>query len=304
MTDTENPDQEMDVGPWAQEKLACLKKYLGAYTTILRNQRWLKGYFYIDAFAGPGSLKIRQRNAVDAAQFSLLDVSEYSNDDVGEAQYIHGSPRIALELKYPFTDYIFIELDAQRTAQLNALKNELGSQARIFVRPEDCNDYLRKLLSANDGVDWRKWRGVVFLDPFGMQVPWDTIAALGKTKAIEVFINFPVGMAIQRLLKRSGEFSDTERAKLDTYFGTPEWFELLYQRREDLFGDNLIKIDNSGAVLMQWYRDRLQKVFGHVSPARLIRSTSNRPLYYLIHAGPNPTGAKIAAYVLEQGTEV
>jgi three-Cys-motif partner protein len=56
-----------------------------------------------------------------------------------------------------------------------------------------------------DRVDWRKWRAVVFLDPFGMQVPWKTIAALAQTAAIEVFLNFPVGMSIQRLLKRSGD---------------------------------------------------------------------------------------------------
>ena len=46
----------MDVGPWASEKLDCLGKYLEAYTTILGRQQF-RGYFYIDAFAGPGSLK-------------------------------------------------------------------------------------------------------------------------------------------------------------------------------------------------------------------------------------------------------
>ena len=42
---------------------------------------------------------------------------------------------------------------------------------------------------------------MVFLDPFGMQVPWSTIEALAKTKAMELIINFPLGMAIQRLLR-------------------------------------------------------------------------------------------------------
>lgn len=294
----------MDVGPWAREKLACLKKYLEAYTTIMRTQRWLKGYFYIDAFAGSGALKIRRKHSDDAAQASLLGVSEYRIDDAGETEYIQGSPRIALGLRHPFTDYVFVELDLDRIAQLKALKTQLGNQSRVHVRSEDCNDYLRKLLSKHQDVNWRRWRGVVFLDPFGMQVPWDTITALGQTKAIEVFLNFPVGMAIQRLLKRSGEFSNRERTKLDVYFGTPEWFDLLYQRREDLFGGNVVKIENSGAMLLQWYCARLQKVFGHVSPARLIRSTTGHSLYYLIHAGPNPTGAKIAAHVLAQGGEV
>ena len=37
----------MDVGPWVQEKLGCLRKYLQAYTTIL-SKRKFEGYFYID----------------------------------------------------------------------------------------------------------------------------------------------------------------------------------------------------------------------------------------------------------------
>jgi hypothetical protein len=42
------------VGPWAKDKLERLQKYLSAYTTIMRKQKLCKGYFYIDAFAGPG----------------------------------------------------------------------------------------------------------------------------------------------------------------------------------------------------------------------------------------------------------
>ena len=30
--------ETMDVGPWAREKLDCLRKYLSAYTTILKDQ--------------------------------------------------------------------------------------------------------------------------------------------------------------------------------------------------------------------------------------------------------------------------
>ena len=140
-----------------------------------------------------------------------------------------------------------------------------------------------------------------FLDPFGMQVPWDTVAEMGKTGAIEIFINFPVGMAIQRLLKRSGKFTPAERSKLDQYFGTDEWHDLLYTRQEDMFGGSTAKIQNSGDVLVKWYRKRLQDVFPYVSSAREIQNTRGRPLYYLIFAGPNKTGVKIANDVLRQG---
>ena len=296
----DDANEPQDVGPWAQEKLECLHKYLHAYTTILSKQRWPKGYFYIDAFAGPGMLKIRQQKTDDPAQKLLIGVSDHVAKDTDEAEYLSGSPRVALELENPFTDYVFIEIDKKRLKQLEALKKDYEStNRRIHLRKQDCNYYLRELLGK---TQWTEWRGVVFLDPFGMQVPWDTIVEIGKTEAIEIFINFPVGMAIQRLLKRSGQFTSKERSKIDQYFGTDEWYDLLYEYRKDLFGeDNIIKVQNSGDVLVKWYRKRLKEVFGHVSTAREIQNTRGRPLYYLIFAGPNKTGARIADDVLRQG---
>ncbi len=289
----------MDVGPWAKEKLACLGKYLQAYTTIMRKQRF-KGYFYVDAFAGPGSLKVRKQESGQTQQ-SLLDMAGHATDDADEERYIAGSPRVALEIRHSFTNYVFVEKDDALIRELQALKREHESPGkRIHIRTGDCNDYLRGLLRRNHG-QWRHWRGVVFLDPFGMQVPWNTISALGETKAIEVFINFPVGMAIQRLLKRHGDFTKRERSKLDRYFGTGEWFDLLYRTHGDLLGEHVIKDTDAGDTLVKWYRKRLKEAFGCVSSAREIQSQAGRPLYYLIFAGPNKTGAHIAEKVLKQG---
>ena len=294
----------LNVGPWAQEKLECLRKYLHAYTTILSKQEF-KGYFYIDAFAGPGSLKVRQTQTADPEQKSLFEVSKHALGDAGNAEYINGSPQIALELNHPFTDYIFIELDNNHFQHLQLLKDtfEARRNVRIHVKNQDCNDYLIDFLERTRG-EWNQWRGCVFLDPFGMQVPWSTLAKLAKTEAIEVLINFPVGMAIQRLLKRSGAFSEHEREKLDGYFGTSRWFNLLYEKEPDLFGDNVVKVSRSGDVLVKWYRNRLKELFRYVTAAREVQDTTGRPLYYLIFAGPNQTGAKIASEVLKQGARI
>ena len=294
----EDENEPMDVGPWVQEKLGCLRKYLQAYTTILCRKHF-KGYFYIDAFAGPGTLKIRREQTDDTPQELLVEIASHAAEEPGKAEYISGSPQVALDLDPPFTDYVFVETDPKRIRRLEKLiESYKGTKRRIHIRNENCTEYLREMLN---NVTGKPWRGVIFLDPFGMQVPWDTIVEIAKTKAIEVFVNFPVGMAIQRLLKRSGQFTEKERAKLDEYFGTDEWFDLLYYNDHDLFGDSVTKIQNSGDVLVKWYRKRLEQVFTHVSTAREIQSTSGRPLYYLIFAGPNATGARIANDVLKQG---
>jgi three-Cys-motif partner protein len=137
-----------------------------------------------------------------------------------------------------------------------------------------------------------------------MQVPWSTIEALGQTRAIEVFLNFPVGMAIQRLLRRSGQFTLKQRQKLDGYFGSPEWYGALYRAGPDLFGEQTRKAEESGRALVNWYRKRLQAVFGHASKAALIRNTKGGHLYYLLLATPNQRGLKIANGVLSAGETV
>ena len=89
-----------EVGPWAEDKLECLRKYLSAYTTILRKQSF-KGYVYIDAFAGTGTAKIRKKKAGDAENQAFLSALGLGEDQ-GQERFILGSPRIALEIDDSF----------------------------------------------------------------------------------------------------------------------------------------------------------------------------------------------------------
>jgi three-Cys-motif partner protein len=294
------PSELPDVGSWAREKLDRLRKYLAAYTTILKEQsHWCKGYVYVDAFAGAGRAVVRGIGPTDAPLFEL-EVA----DDGDRREVIDGSPAVALAITHPFTAHVFVERDPERLAALRRLEAEYGSSRRVRIHEGDCNQYLLDHL-IHGPVDWTVWRAVVFLDPFGMQVPWSTLEALGRTRGIEVFVNFPVGMAIQRLLKRSGQFTEAERAKLDAYFGDPGWFDAVYLTTPGLFGpDEVRKADDAAERLVEWYRGRLRSAFGHVSVPYLVRNSHGGHLYYLLFAGPNRTGAKIASDVLEGGERV
>ena len=89
-------------GPWTEEKLAILKKYLDAYTTALKNKSFR--LIYIDAFAGTGEI-------------------ELTSVDEGKKEFIEGSAKIAMDVdKKPFDEYIFVEKDQDRCIQLNSLK--------------------------------------------------------------------------------------------------------------------------------------------------------------------------------------
>jgi three-Cys-motif partner protein len=288
------------VGPWAREKLDALREYLNFYTTVLKNQsHWLRGTIFFDAFAGPGLSRVRKKDDL------IEPVSLFGADAEtakASAEFLKGSPRVALEIINPFGRYIFVERDPQRAAELKSLQTEYGEKFSIEVKEDDANTALNEWLES--GIDWHVHRAVVFLDPFGMQVPWTTIEGLAATQAIEVLINFPMGMAVNRLLTRSGEIDIGWQASLDAFFGSGEWRAIAYEQKTDLFGAHRDKTDDASQKILEWYRARLSEAFGHVSGARLIRNTRGNPLYYLIWAGPNATGLKGAEHILRKGERV
>lgn len=293
------------VGPWAAEKLSHLRKYLAAYTAIMRNQKWCAGYHYIDAFAGPGEHEIRKAkpSKVNDVQQALIDVARFASEQKEQQRFLAGSPQIALEVEPPFTTYVFIERSPERVAALEILKTKHEGLRKIAIRKADCRSYLHTRVANNPRIDWKKERAIVFLDPFGMQVNWETIVELASTRAIDVFLNFPVGMAIQRLLPRRAEdLTSVRRQYLDNYFGATDWQQVFYRKQPSLFGDDdQGKIEHSGKTILMWYRKRLLSVFAHVSDAALFRNTRGAHLYYLLLASHNKTGVKIANEILSAG---
>jgi three-Cys-motif partner protein len=291
-------DELPEVGPWAGDKLDRLRKYLSAYTTIMAKQRWVRGFVYVDAFAGGGRVRERLARSDDPTE-DIFGPGQEFRDDEGARRVLDGSPRVALEIQHPFTHYVFLERDPERVATLESLRDEYKSRRKIVVRKGDCNNYLNESLIRNPKINWKEWRGVVFLDPFGMQVPWKTLVGLGRTGAIEIFLNFPVRMAIQRLLPRSGDFTERQRKKLDEYFGDPTWFNVVYIESPGLFGQVRSKVKDSEQRLVKWYRERLKREFRFVSSPRLMVNSRGGHLYFLVHAGQNRTGARIAEDVLQ-----
>jgi three-Cys-motif partner protein len=92
-----------------------------------------------------------------------------SESDAAEVEFLKGSRRVALDIANPFNFYIFVERDGQRIAELKGLKAEYALTRDITIREGDANVALQSWLAS--GIDWQYYRAVVFLDPFGMQVP-------------------------------------------------------------------------------------------------------------------------------------
>lgn len=287
---------ENTVGPWARQKLDGLESYLYGYTQALKKQSF--ELVFIDAFAGAGKSRVRDSwEGIDDEDLLLFD-DEFVQ---AEAQYVEGSPKRALELENGFNKHYFFDTDPARAELLEALKGEYPSKD-IRVKVGDANPLIQKLArELNHGGT----RGVAFLDPYGPHLEWETVKALAETAKFEVIINFPLGMAINRMVTRSGNIPDNWRRDLDKCFGTNEWEKLVYDDQPNLFGDiDRHKVDDAASRLLGLYIDRLKGLFRHVAAPSVVRNTRGVAIYYMIWAGPHGLGYKIADHILKQGERV
>jgi three-Cys-motif partner protein len=283
-------------GQWTGTKLDILGRYLHAYTAALQGQPFKTAY--IDAFAGTGYRLPSKDEGPDSPLFPLREEAPQ--------QLLDGSARIALKATPPFDRYIFIERNRERARQLQALRKDFPELAsRIEVREEEANNVIRDLCAK----DWRHRRAVLFLDPYGMQVEWESIEAIASTRAIDLWVLFPLGVAVNRLLTRSGHIPAGWRRRLDLLLGRG-WQDALYRVEPaatlfDLESTRVVKATT--AAIGRYFNERLATVFAGVAPMpRVLLNSAHCPLYLLCFAAANPRGApiavRIARHLLEAAT--
>jgi three-Cys-motif partner protein len=262
-----------EIGSWSEDKLELLRKYLEAYTKIMKGQDWCrKGYHYIDAFAGTGRPKARD-----------------------EERYIDGSPRVALKIRNPFNSYTFIEIEDWRIKKLENLKKEFPDRD-IRIEQGDCNKIITKKIVHE--IRFENFnRGIIFLDPFSMDIEWNTIELIAKAGALEIFLNFPL-MAINRsvLVKNGYKLTDPKIQRMNRFWGTTEWREEVYKTEPTLFPfqQDIKKTPRASKKIAALFKARLNEVFSEVTDPVVMTNSTNVPLYCLIFAGHTPLGKRIA----------
>lgn len=290
-------------GDWTTTKLDVLAAYLHSYTTALKNAPFRKAY--IDAFAGTGYRTRKSEPGTDTASNEVLFPDLAGPEPQG---LLDGSARLALKTEPRFDSYVFIDRSPERCAQLELLKTEFPDKAEsIHVRQGDANEQIQALCNKN----WKTRRAVLFLDPYGMQVEWRTIEAVAATKAIDLWLLFPLGIGVGRLLTKSGDIPASWRRRLNLLLGTDDWYDEFYrvEAKPTLFGEpekHLIKATTE--TIGRYFNDRLKKIFVDVAPQpRVLSNSSNCPLYLFCFAAGNETGApialRIANHLLKKGVQ-
>lgn len=290
-------------GPHTDEKLDRLRQYLTAFSTALKDQGFVR--VYVDAFAGSGD------RTQDLPALPLLG-PEHAEPIM---LTVPGSARLALEVEPPLDIFVLIENDPERYEALVQLKAEY-SDREIQCHPADANDAVRKLCR---NLPWRGsanvprgMRAVMFLDPYGMEVDWETVEAIAATEAIDLWYFFSLmGLYRQASLEKIA-IDDTKRRRLNRVLGTSDWEEAWYGTPHgptDLFDDPATSVRTADVNAIEAYvKKRLQSVFkGAVLDPLRIPNSRGAPLASLFFAVSNPSpkavevATNIARHILASG---
>jgi|WetSurMetagenome_2_1015567.scaffolds.fasta_scaffold00234_27 three-Cys-motif partner protein len=258
------------IGFWSEVKLDIIKDYIAAYTTIMAGQKNTRfQYIYIDAFAGAG---------------------QHISKRTGE--FVSGSPLNSMNIRNPFHEYHFIDINDLKIAELEAASNE---RKNVFIYHGDCNKIIVEKIFPRARYEEYK-RAVCLLDPYGLHLDWDLIKKAGEMKSVEIFLNFPI-MDINRnvLMRNQGKVEEEQKCRMNRFWGDSTWEEegLRVSQQENLFGTEYEKVTNE--QFEKAFRKRLKEVAGFkfVPEPMPMRNSKNAVVYYLYFASQNKTGEKI-----------
>jgi three-Cys-motif partner protein len=288
-------------GPWTVEKLDAFEKYVKAYLTIMNSQKkkhsgW-PTTIYFDGFSGSGQKDYDKRDIQKGDIQSLF----FENIEQEELMTYKGSPERVLSLSMKFDEYYFVDIDEKAIKELEShLRSKgLATENCHFIQG-DVNQELKKF---SEKLNDEK-ASLVFLDPFGMQINWESIEIL-KGKRVDLWILLPSGVIVNRLLNREGKLRFSK--KLEKFFGLPiekikEKFYTI-EIENTLFGEQEIirKVENSIDKIAKIYIDHLknEKVFNHVTdPPLTLKNSKNVTIYHFIFGSNNETAYRIASDII------
>jgi three-Cys-motif partner protein len=173
-----------------------LERYFSAFNTALKNKAFKR--VYIDGFAGSGDFQ----HTVGSEKRTLFG-------EEGEPVDVHaGSARRALRATPPFDEIILIEQNRKFAESLESL---IAAEGHDNARVErgDVNEVLRDICRL---ANWRRRRGVIFLDPFGMHVDWSTLQLIAETQALDLWFLFSIAGLVRNLPHRADRLDQSKRS--------------------------------------------------------------------------------------------
>lgn len=269
-----------DIASQTKIKLAILRKYLGAWATILKGQKIL---YYVDGFAGPGWLW---------------------NPRAGEK--VFGSPvqPIQLYLDHRFDkgwDYELrlVNVEKKKT-YFEQLEKETSEYKKKGVEIRNIRgEFLDKLEDILSEIS--QYHTFLFIDPFGISgIEFSELERVLEREKTEILLNFNYN-GLRRCIGELANLDDpnvTKRTKArKTIERVCRMLNVTQQDLEQVIISGGIPKQTEISILTQ-YRDSLRNYKAFVYPLPINFPGKERTFYYLIFMTDNITGLKIMKDVM------
>jgi three-Cys-motif partner protein len=195
-----------------------------------------------------------QQVALDGFAIPIADTDEI----------IVGSAIRALGVNPPFHRYLLNDVKQSNVEALRRSVNEDFPHLadRVQLTTLDANRMLQDLCAS---TNWKETRAVVFLDPFGLQINYETLKLLGATKAVDVWYLVPV-FAMYRQVSGDGQINPDGGPRVDAALGTTVWRDVAVVEEESVDLFKQAQFRSARAVDIAWFekvaKERIGAAFG------------------------------------------
>lgn len=240
------------VGDWSEEKYQLVHCYSDIFSTSMK-KKW-ESRVYLDLFSGAGRARIRGTNRI-----------------------VPAIPLLVTSLRFPFTHYIFCEINRER---IDALEKRLGRtspKAVVSLVCGESNSNLEEIMSRVPMAERGK-RVLTFClaDPYRLaDLRFETIAKISADRFVDFLILIPSGMDASR---NQDLYLRAKSRGLDAFLGHSDWriSWTAAERAGQRFADFVV--DQFGLSMR-----KLGYKYNGLENAHLMTSTARRlPLYHLV----------------------
>lgn len=249
---------EYECGAWTLEKLFFLAQYLAQMTQAMVGNPKFSSVNYVDLFCGSGICAVAD----------------------GTRRRYPGSALLAAGCKKPFDNLFLVDSDGRNIDDLECRLRRLGISSRLHTWRADANGVIDSIVAA---IPDRSLT-LAFVDPFSLDIHFDTIHRLASGRPMDLLILFADDMDILRNVQ--AYYYPNPNSKLDHFLGRQsdwraKWDQLAvreaYQVRK-FFADV--------------YIEQLRQIGYQHSDAAITIPRHSRPLYRLVYASKHSLGKK------------
>ena len=263
-------------GDWTKTKLDLLRRYLDAFTTALKGQRF--NLVYLDSHSGEGIWTPETGPQVEGSPLIALSID---NASFSELYLNDADPGVANQLQHLIT-------------------SRFPRRTGIHVTCENADVFVQRVAK----LMHHPKRGVIFVDPFNTRgISWSSMQAIANTQVLDAIVLFPAGAVWRQMPNLREDVAPHMFARnLNRFFGDETWKKAYDPRyvaklaskhgihravqptMKELRKESRVSHD----FIPYIYKEKLQAEFAEVVLEPMQLKVAGQPYFEVIFAVSNP----------------